>query len=278
MDDRDARIDPSILDATEDTELPLDLRRVAERYATLPMPRPTEEATTRLLARLFVEDAADGPAATPARKHLLKTLRVARWRVRLLGAAFWSASVALLGLAAAITWHTHDQNGALPLILMAPLTAVLGIAFALHTRLPGLRQVEASCPTGVVEVTGGLVLAIVGFDCLFGVAATAWLALAHWAPFGALLAAWLGPLLLLSGVSVPIALRWGATTAAALGGGPWLALALLARLQPVGPFALPRDTPSLILHLAAAALGSVLLAWTLFAGSATPLIAPARSR
>ena len=200
------------------------------------------------------------------------------WRMHLLGRWFWVAGVVLMALGALLT-PALRVGGATPLILLAPLTAVLSLAHAVRTSSGGLRGVEASCPIGFVEVTTGLVLAIVGFDCLLGVMATAGLALLRWAPFVALLAAWLGPLLLLAGISLPIALRWGAIPAAIIGGGPWLMLAAVARLQPDGAyaraFAVPQDGLSLGLHLAAAALGSLLLALLLVRGSAWQAIATA---
>ena len=248
----------------DENDLPLELRAVARRYAAYPVPRPTPEATVRLVARLLAEEPVTALAASAGRWHVLAALRVARWRMRLLGSWFWAASVLLLVVGATLVPVTHAAGSAVaPLVLLAPLTAVLGLAHAVRTSSSGLRAVEASCPLGFVEVTAGLVLAIVGFDCALGVAATAILALARWAPFAALLAAWLGPLLLLAGISLPIALRWGALPAAAIGGGPWLLLALIALVAPHGLpaqlFALPQGSLALALHAGAAALGGLLL-------------------
>jgi hypothetical protein len=102
---------------------------------------------------------------------------------------------------------------------------------------------------------------------MLGILATALMALVQWAPFGALLAAWMGPLLLLVGVSLLVALRWGAIPAAIIGGGPWLLLALASFLNPARAlaliFALPLDFLSLTLHLVAAVLGSLILIFLL---------------
>jgi len=245
-----------------DTDLPSDLRLVVQRYQTLPVPRPTAEDTARLVARLLAEEPAAALALSSPSGGLLAAVRVARWRVRLLGAQFWIASVLLMLVGAAWSQSLHTTTGAAPLIFLIPLTAVLGLSHALRTSSGGLRAVETSSPLGFVEVTAGLALAIVGFDCLLGVIATSALALARWAPFGLLLAAWLGPLLLLTGISLPIALRWGAIPAAVIGGGPWLLLAATAQFKPVGLFALPQGTLSLTLHLLAALSGLSLLLLT----------------
>lgn len=265
----------------DDDDLPDELRAIAARFAAQPTPHPTAADTARLVARLLAEEPGVAMAAVRApRGRLGWTLRVARWRVRLLGPRFWLASVLLLALGAVVTPFLQGSDRALPLIVLAPLTAVLGLAHATRTSSRGLRAVEASCPLGLVEVTTGLVLAIVAFDCALGLVVTGGLALLHWAPFVALLAAWLGPLLLLAGLSLPIALRWGTLPAALIGGGPWLLLAVVARLRPDGVaahafFGLPQDGAALSLRLAAATLGGALLLLVYLRGGAWAVLEPA---
>lgn len=264
----DLRPDLAASDPTE--ELPPDLRATARRYARQLVPQPTVGETERIVACLLAEESGlltTGALAAPPtwRQRGHRALRVARWRVRLLGPTFWVASVLALaiGTASALPLRAAGVAGGQMLILVAPMTGVLGLAHALRTPHRGLREVEVSSPVGTAEALAGLVLAIIGFDCLLGLAATLGLALAGWAPFMALLAAWLGPLLLLTGVSLPVALRWGATAAALLGGGPWLLLAVAAQLHPTGPFVLTQDTPALVLRLIAAGIGALLLTLTL---------------
>jgi hypothetical protein len=269
MAEQDPRADNRHGHTGADDDLPPELRAIAQRYAAQPVPRPTTEDTARLVARLLAEEPAVALATSARYGRLIGAFRVARWRMHLLGRWFWVAGVILMALGAVLT-SALRESGALPLILLAPLTAVLSLAHAVRTPSRGLRAVEASCPIGFVEVTTGLVLAIVGFDCLIGVMATAGLALLRWAPFVALLAAWLGPLLLLAGISLPIALRWGAIPASLVGGGPWLLLAAVARLDPGSMYGLvftwPRDATSVLAHAAAAFLGLALLLLTLLRG------------
>ena len=269
MDDNETWTENASSPSAPDDDLPPELRAVALRYAAQPVPCPTPAATARLLARLLAEEPSVALAAPRQPWPVAQALRVARWRARLLGPWFWIASVLLLGAGAVLTPFVPTYR-ALPLILLAPLTAVLSIAHAARTSSGGLRAVEASAPVGFVEVTAGLVLAIVGFDCVLGAAATLALALLRWAPFVTLLLAWLGPLLLLAGLSLPIALRWGAIPAATIGGAPWLMLAGIAALQPRGAYALavtmPQDSLSLALHVLATAVGAALLALLLLRG------------
>lgn len=251
--------------------LPPDLRDLAALYAAIPIPRPDPEATAGLLARVLAERHTPAPLHRHQRANIMHLVRIARWRVRHLGATFWLASVLLLALGPLVTPIIKPGSVAL-LILLAPLTAVLGISFALRTTSVGLREVENSCPTGAVEVAAGVALAIVGLDCLFGILASAGLALTHWAPFAPLLAAWMGPLLLLTGLSLPIALRFGAPRAALVGGGPWLLLGAIAAVQAqprLGAlFTIPEDPSSLALHLAGVAVGLLLHGVLLVRGTA----------
>jgi hypothetical protein len=243
--------------------LPPDLLETAQRYAAQPVPHPTREQTRQLVERLLAEQAQilAGSAARP--RSAFAAVRVARWRVRLVSAWFWIVSVVLLALVASITAVNTMPDKMVPLVLLLPLTAVLGLAQAARTPSRGLRDVETTCPVGTVTVMAASALAVVCLVCAFGLIATAFLALLSWAPFAALLVAWLGPLLLLAALSLPVALRWGAIPAAAIGAGPWLALALAAVVIPGSSageiFALPHDALSFAWHLGAAALGATTL-------------------
>jgi len=158
--------------AALDDDLPLELLPLVARYVAQPEARPTPQDSARLLARLVAEEHALALAGPAARGRARTALRVARWRLRLLGPWFWIASVVLLLAGTALTHVVPSTQAAMPLILLLPLTAVLSLAHVVRTLSPGLRAVEASSPLGFVEVTSGLVLVLVGFDCALGVAAT----------------------------------------------------------------------------------------------------------
>lgn len=272
MDELNRHNDFSTSHPMQGEDLPVDLRAIAQLYAAQPTPRSTPQDTARLLTRLLAEETAITLATPRQHRYISKTLRVACWRVRLLGPWFWIAGVLLLIFGALFAPVMNKNNAVVALILLVPLTAVLGLAHALRTTCLGLREIEASCSASFIEATAGLVLAIVGFDCLLGILATIGLAIVQWAPFGTLLTAWLGPLLLIAGISLPVALRWGTIPAAIVGGGPWLLLAVITLLNPAGAFAqvftIPQDILSLTLHLAAATLGGLILLLLLIRGSA----------
>lgn len=254
-------------------DLSPDLYQLAQRYAAQPTPRPSPEATSQLVARLLAEDPALREVPRTVTARLLGIVPVVRWRLHLLGPWFWVASVCLFGLAAVLTPHFGSPTGLSPFVLMAPLTMILGLAHALRTRSGGLRAVEWSCPISFIETSAALIGAIAVFDGIIGVMGSIGLALLHWAPFGALVVAWLSPLLVLTGISLPVALRWGTLPALFVGGGPWLLLAVVAVFDPASAvtqvFALPQTPLSLLIHLVAAILGIIAVLLVLLHGSDT---------
>ncbi|EFH85167.1 hypothetical protein [Ktedonobacter racemifer] len=251
---------------TQRDELPPDLQTVVNSYAAQPVPRPSSTETARLIHTLLTEAAFQAQdthkEGTP---HLWRIAVLTRWRVYLLGPWFWMASVLLLLAGIGLSRSLSVSDLITLLILLLPLAAVFGLTHALHAPSAGLRAVEASCPVTFVQTSMSLGLVLLVFDSLLGLVATLGFALAHFAPFWNLLLAWLAPLLLLTAISLPIALLCNVRLAALIGGLPWMLLGLLALAEQNGPgivkpfFSLPQDTLSLASHLATIALGLLLL-------------------
>lgn len=254
-------------------ELPLDLQAVARSYVAQPVPRPSSAETAHLIHALLTEAAFQAQDMhSEENDHLWHSPVLARWRVYLLGPWFWIASVLLLLAGILLARSLTVSDLITLLILLLPLTAVLGLAHALRTPSAGLRAVEASCPVNFVQTSMGLGLALLAFDSLLGLVATLGFTLAHWAPFWNLVLAWLAPLLLLTAISLPIALLRNVRLAALVGGLPWLLLGLLALAEQNGQsvakalFSLPQDTLSFSYHLVTIGLSLLLLiALTTFA-------------
>jgi hypothetical protein len=254
-------------------ELPLDLQATARSYAAQPVPHPSSAETTQLIHALLTEAAFHAQDThDEGNNHFWRIPVLASFRVYLLGPWFWIAGVLLLlaGILLARSFAVSDLITLL--ILLLPLTAVLGLTHALRTPSAGLRAVEASCPVNFVQTSMGLGLALLAFDSLLGLVATLGFTLAHWAPFWNLVLAWLAPLLLLTAISLPIALLRNVRLAALVGGLPWLLLGLLALTEQNGSsvtrlfFSLPQDTLSFASHLATIGLSLLLLlALTTFA-------------
>lgn len=254
-------------------DLPPDLQAIVNSYVAQPVPRPSSAETVRLIHTLLTEAAFQTQDTHENGKApLWRIAALARWRVALLGPWFWMAGVLLLLAGVLLTRSLMITDIITLLILLLPLAAVCGLVYALRTPSAGLRAVEASCPITFVQTSMSLGLALLALDSLLGLVATLGFALANWAPFWNLLLAWLAPLLLLTALSLPIALLCSVRLAALVGGVPWLLLGLLALAAQPGPgitglfFSLPQDTLALVSHLAATVLGLLLLiALTAFA-------------
>jgi hypothetical protein len=251
---------------TQSDELPPDLQATALSYAAQPVPRPSSTETARLIHTLLTEAAFQAQDTHEKGKApLWHIAALARWRVSLLGPWFWLAGVLLLLVGIGLSRSLTISDLITLLILLLPLAAVFGLVYALRTPSAGLRAVEASCPVTFVQTSMSLGLALLAFDSVLGLVATSGFALANWAPFWNLLLAWLAPLLLLTAISLPIALLRSVRLAALIGGVPWLLLGLLALAGQNGSgatrlfFSLPQDTLSLASHLATIALGLLLL-------------------
>lgn len=253
--------------------LPPDLQATALSYAAQPVPRPSSTATARLIHTLLAEAAFQ--AQDMHEKENAPLWRIAvltSFRVSLLGPWFWMAGALLLLAGTGLSRDLPVTDLITLLILLLPLAAVFGLVYALRTPSAGLRAVEASCPVTFVQTSMSLGLALLAIDSLLGLVATLGFALANWAPFWNLLLAWLAPLLLLTAISLPIALLRSVRLAALVGGVPWLLLGLLALAEQPGPsiarlvFSLPQDTLSFASHLATIVISLLLLiALTTFA-------------
>ena len=254
-------------------ELPPDLLATARSYATWPVPRPSSDDTAQLLHALLAEAAFQTQDIQyEGNLYRWRIAVLARWRVYLLGPWFWIAGVLLMLAGILLAQSLPVSDLITLLILLLPLVTVFSLTYALRMPSAGLRSVEASCPVNFAQTSMGLGLAMLAFDSLLGLVATLGFALAHWAPFWNLLLAWLAPLLLLTAISLPIALLRNVRLAALVGGLPWLLLGLLALAEQNGPgitrlfFSLPQDSLSLTSHLATIVLSLLLLiAFTTFA-------------
>jgi hypothetical protein len=247
-------------------ELTPDLQAVARSYRAQPVPHPSSAETAQLLHTLLTKAAFQAQEMRDERNdHLWHILVLARWRVYLLGRWFWIIGVVFLLVGILLARLLTVPDLITLLILLLPLASVLSLAYGLRTLSAGLRAVEASCPANFVQTGMGMGLALLAFDSLLGLAATLGFALANWAPFWNLLLAWLTPLLLLTAISLPIALLRSVRLAALIGGVPWLLLGLLALTEQHEPgvtnvlFSLPQDTFSLSCHLVTISLSLLLL-------------------
>lgn len=264
---RQSPLDNSLLDPPHDPagDLPVELQQTARRYASQPVPRPSSKDTAQLTQRLLAE-AAFQAQYTHGDIRLPGQVRViARWRFYLLGPWLWVAGVVLLAVGAMLARFVSVDDLVALVILVLPLNSVLGLMYALRTPSAGLRAVEATCPVNFAQTTMALVLVIIAFDGLLGLVATLGIALVSITPFWNLLLAWLAPVLLLTAISLPVALLRGVRLAALIGGVPWLFLGLFALGEQNGQsfarvlFSVQQDPFSLLCQLLAIGISVLLL-------------------
>jgi hypothetical protein len=252
--------------SSERAELPPDLQAVASSYAAQPVPQPSSVETTRLIHALLTEAVFQGQdTGEQGIPQLWRMVVLTRWRVYLLGPWFWMAGILLLLAGIGLSQSFTVSDFITLLILLLPLATVFGLVYALRTPSAGLRAVEASSSVTFAQTSIGLGLVLLAFDSVLGLMATLGFTLANWAPFWNLLLAWLAPLLLLTAISLPLALLRSVRLAALVGGVPWLLLGLLALAEQNRSgvarlfFSLPQDSLSLSSHLAAIVLSLLLL-------------------
>lgn len=244
--------------------LPAELLDIVHRYKMQPVPRPDYKDTSRLLKILLSEETVAAVAHPQPVAVFSSTLRIVRVRLQLLGFQFWIVNVCTLFLCTILAVFMQRERAVSLFMFYFPLMTISGVIHALRRDSRGLREVEEACPTSFLVVTVGCVLTIISFNCLLDLLATIGIAFVNWASFGAMLMAWLGPTLLLTGLAVPISLRWGTLPAIVIGVGPWLLLTGFALIDTFpGKFSLlnllPHDQPGEFAYLLATVSGILIL-------------------
>jgi hypothetical protein len=193
---------------------------------------------------VLTRSAVEGPAGPPGDGHrtrrlwYLAALVVAEARLIRLAVPVASALVMALGVAIVLFHATADGDpgggvaagaaggtAGLVLALIAPIVAAAGIAGTFRSRRDPAAELVAATPTA-----GRLLLLLVrmalvfGYDLALAVAASAALTAAGTAgtaSLNALIGAWLGPMALLSSLSLLVAVRFGSDVALGAAVGLW---------------------------------------------------------
>ncbi|KAB2349675.1 zf-HC2 domain-containing protein [Actinomadura rudentiformis] len=188
----------------------------------------------RMVRAVLIRSAIEEPAGPPGDGPWTRRLRyaaalvVAEARLIRLAVPVASALVMALGVAVVLVQTTaaaRPETGAdMVLALVAPIVAAAGVAGTYRSRRDPATELVAATPTaGPLLLLVRLAL-VFGYDLVLAVAASAVLAAA--APDGAaslhaLIAAWLGPMALLSSVSLLVAVRFGPDVALGAAVGLW---------------------------------------------------------
>lgn len=205
----------------------------------------------RMVRAVLTRSAIEGPGdpargAHPARRlRYLAALVVAEARLIRLAVPVASALVMALGVALVLLqaatggdtrFAAAGGSAHLVLALIAPVVAAAGVAGTCRSRRDPAAELVAATPTsGRLLLLVRLTL-VFGYDLALAVAASAALTVAgatQTASLNALVGAWLGPMALLSSLSLLIAVRFGPDVALGTAVGLWavrvLAGGVLAR-------------------------------------------------
>ena len=202
-----------------------DLSQLAHFLESDALPDPGSEDHARLLAAL---EPYLPSSAVPQPHRLGNWLRLARGQLVLFESSFWlsGALVLLLGLFLTIV----EVGELLPLafVLLAPLLAVAGVAYAFRPETRTLGELERLTATGIAELLYVRLALVLAFNLLISLL----LLLLIWLEgpqivLWRLVLAWLGPMLALSGLALYTTVRWGSLVGAILPLALWGGLALL---------------------------------------------------
>jgi hypothetical protein len=194
-----------------------------------------------VLTRSALDTAGpDRPATGPGRRHLRYLAELVRAEARLVRAAVPVASALVLALGVAVVrLGTGTGTAAEMLALVAPIVAAAGVAGTHRAGHDPAAELVAATPTsGRVLLLVRLTLVLV-LDLALALAASAVLAASATASGDAaagldvLVAAWLGPMALLSALSLLVAVRFGPDVALGVAVGLW-SLRVLAGEQLLG--------------------------------------------
>lgn len=202
-----------------------DLSKLADFLETDRLPDPGKKETARLLEALepYLPDTTAPRTRTPA-----NWLHLARSQFVLFEGSFWlsSALILLLGLLMTVV----DGRELLPLafVLLSPLLAAAGVAYAFRPETRALGELERLTATSPVELLYTRLALVLAFNLLTSIL----LLLLIWLEgsqvvLWRLALVWLGPMLALSGLALYTTIRWGGLVGTLLPLGLWGSLVLL---------------------------------------------------
>jgi len=193
---------------------------VAEATAA-PGNKPPSPAS---VVRAALTRASLAPQALPVRKRRLGFVgQLLRAELRLVRSSVWLASLLVMGCAVALAAVGGNGAGATVLSLVAPLVAFAGVAGVYGPERDPAFEALAATVTSPRLVLLARVTLVLGYDLALAVAASAVVRLA--APqvgLVDLITGWLGPMTLLSALSLLLAMWIGPNVSMAVAASLWV--------------------------------------------------------
>lgn len=220
---------------------------LAKRLRDLPAPQPAPEQRARLAAQMILTsqmEHAIQEGSTETASSFSRVFSTLPWllllsQARLVGQGLWIISPLVMLLGVGIAWIGYPPDYGLPLSIVAPLVAAVGMAFVYGSGNEQAVEIELSTPLPAWVLLLARMALVFTFNLGLGLAASAALSLSHAGlSFWPLVIAWLAPMAFLSGLSFFITVLWNnSSIAISLAMGFWILLNLL-RFLPIQAFSL----------------------------------------
>ncbi|HUZ78275.1 MAG TPA: hypothetical protein VMV93_11915 [Chloroflexota bacterium] len=193
-------------------------------------PVPSALATSQLIERLLPLVAINSPIREALRarqrgmwQDFLLLLRLVRSQVSIVRWPFWFGSMGLILLGVLLVWARPAPDKALMLYLCGPLVGYLGVASAFRGIGLGTLESELACPSSERQITLARLVVILTYLLALGAGGGLLLAASGSASPLSLTLDWLSPLLLVSGLTLLLSLRFSVEHAGAAVYAAWLA-------------------------------------------------------
>ncbi|MFP4345974.1 MAG: hypothetical protein ACLFU8_14860 [Anaerolineales bacterium] len=218
-----AGLDEEELESLGDLE---DLTRLLAGYDLPPEYEPGPREHARLLAAL--EPHLPAPSPVEERRGLRAWLNLVDSQAALLQPPFWWAGGLVLVLGLIVALLEGDGLLSLTFVLLTPVLAAAGVAYAFRPETCTLWELERLTPINPLELLYARLTLVLAFNALLSLVllGVIWLRVPQ-VMLWRLLLAWLGPMLALTGLALYATVRWGPTVGAVLPLGLWGAFVLV---------------------------------------------------
>ncbi|HYK97260.1 MAG TPA: hypothetical protein VEU77_02590 [Candidatus Acidoferrales bacterium] len=164
-----------------------------------------------------------GPPTPEPRFSLERIYDLVYAQVPVVNRSIWSASAVVMGLGCAVTLFGASAGAGGAFGAVTPLIAAAGLAFLYGEHDPSL-EVALATPTSPRAILLARLALVCGYDLLLALVASLVLE-GVGDPAGgleAVIAVWLGPMLLLSSIALAVAVRFGSVASLAVAGTLWI--------------------------------------------------------
>lgn len=211
---------------------------IVDQLANMERRLVTPGMTQRLLMALTPSLPQSSPvraaisAHYASRHRLITLLDIARIQVSIMRPVFWLVSAAIMLLGVIVELSQPGDVIAFALRALGPLLVTMGVGIAFRGIGRNTVECELACPPSVLELIVARLVIVLGYDMALGLCLSllggrhagegVWVVTAHW----------LAPLLLVSGLALALAPRWGFQRAATWAYVGWLGALVMSASLP----------------------------------------------